>query len=178
MLVRKLRDVPTNHVFRFPASPAEQYEHRGNGWFQVFRKSYTGGPWHADPEQDVFAEPNARFWVWHHEGWVKLTLAPSECVVYGGGGEHEEGWSSWSSTYEHHGDRIVATHFRNGRDCDGYQEHESVTYCLLENLHAIDKHAEELERGDQWQDSVGIMAPDWQPHSSRQRDQYAEMMGY
>ena len=42
-----LKDVPVGEPFMFVDRPAV-YEHRGNGWYAVYGRSYTGGPWHED----------------------------------------------------------------------------------------------------------------------------------
>jgi hypothetical protein len=53
----RLADVPAGGAFMFrDARFTAVYEHRGNGWHQVWAKSETGGPWHCDPETRVIVE--------------------------------------------------------------------------------------------------------------------------
>ena len=51
----RLRDVAYGEAFVF-ADLNHVFEHRGNGWHQLYGKTETGGPWHADPEQLVTVE--------------------------------------------------------------------------------------------------------------------------
>lgn len=51
-----LRSVPDGVAFMF-VNRDIVYESRGNGWYQVYGKSYNGGPWHDDGENpDVAVE--------------------------------------------------------------------------------------------------------------------------
>jgi hypothetical protein len=52
----KLQNVPVGDAFMFPQSTLV-FEHRGNGWHQIYRETETGGPWHAPAETDVDYEP-------------------------------------------------------------------------------------------------------------------------
>ena len=52
----QLKDVPLMGAFMIPGLDLV-YEHRGNGWYQIYGKSYTGGPWHMSQECYVDYEP-------------------------------------------------------------------------------------------------------------------------
>lgn len=52
----KLEAVPVGESFMFTGSDHTVYEHRGNGWHQVFGQSETGGPWHSDASTLVIVE--------------------------------------------------------------------------------------------------------------------------
>ena len=53
----RLRDVRTGDAFQFlHESDTTTYEHRGNGWYQIYGRTETGGPWHASTESRVIVE--------------------------------------------------------------------------------------------------------------------------
>lgn len=118
-------------------------------------------------------QKNARFWVWHNNGWVKLTLTPGQSVSFHTGGETEEGWSHEHSVYTHTGEEVESSHGTEGCDCDGRHSWSSESYCHLDDLKARDAY--ECNPIDE---NKGIMAPEWTRGSSRQYDQFAEMAGY
>lgn len=103
---------------------------------------------------------NARFWIWHHEDWVKVTLKLGQKIELRYGSRTDEGFFCMVETYEHTGEGLVSTSTEWGRDCDGPYERRYDHYAAIREL----KH----NNG----------RPKWQRTSSSQRDIYAEAMGY
>lgn len=127
-------------------------------------------------------EINARFWVWWHDGWVKLTLRPQESLSAGHRGRHEEGWYSYDETWTHEGDRVVRECFNDGADCDGPSSKGQEDSCPLGRLSEVTH-----EKQTPWIEGVGCefvpdpdapLTPDWEKVSESQRDVYAEQMGH
>ena len=118
--------------------------------------------------------PNARFWVWECDGWVKLTVKPGETLKHYSGGPCEEGFHYEMTAWEYDKDfgedapQIVRHFTSESRDCDGPLEHHSVSACPIGRL-----------REERWAPADDeILTPDWQKVESWQRDHYAEAMGY
>ena len=42
-----LRDLPVGAAFQFETYGVV-FEYRGNGWYQIYGRSETGGPWHEE----------------------------------------------------------------------------------------------------------------------------------
>lgn len=143
-------------------------------------------------------KPNAKFWIWHHEGFVRLKLAPGGEIQFGYGGHTDEGYSSRSSGYYYNEDRMVieATHHEDSRDCDGPHSWSNKCECSIQNL---EHHpAQELwgkeplrvvdgryqlrdeydRKGSFDYDYPRPPMPLWETRSRRQRDYFAESMGY
>lgn len=130
---------------------------------------------------------NARFWVWANDGWVKLTLRPGQSLGFCYGGAHDEGYSFTHEEYLHDGERVLSRFESEASDCDGRLDRFIVTACPLDQLRARDMHAEEQARAEFWRDdptkpefneNVGIFAPEWEKVRASQRDRAAEAMGY
>ncbi len=96
---------------------------------------------------EVVMTDRVRFWHFHRDGWVKLTVRGEQVLSFGYGGPTEEGWSSHS---------------------DGRLTQTTIVRC------PIDKLASEKCALD---DAPGLV-PEWTTISARQRDEYAEAMGY
>jgi hypothetical protein len=111
---------------------------------------------------------NARFWIFHRDGWVKLTLAPGASLSFSYGGATDEGWSRHSETLSHDGSGIVSEACEDGVDCDGRLTRYGVYRCALDKL---------ASRDCSLSDAPGLL-PEWESISSRQRDEYAESMNY
>jgi hypothetical protein len=121
--------------------------------------------------------PTARFWVWHGEGWVRLTLRPGTSHEVVTGGPHEEGYSHTATTWAHEGDRVTETTCTRGRDCDGRYEGHWERECRLQDLarvSTVDMWPEDYPQ--RFHQPAGV--PDWRAVSSHQRDHSAEAMGY
>jgi hypothetical protein len=110
---------------------------------------------------------NARFWIWHADGWVKLTLKPGQTLRTWTGGDHDEGWSTESHTFSHEGDHVRDEWYHDGTDCDGRLSRGGVAMCALPRLAA---------RCDRYTQPHRV--PEWVDAGRWQRDLAAEAMGY
>lgn len=117
--------------------------------------------------------PNARFWVWECDGWVKLTLKPGQTLRYCYGGPHEEGYSYSEQEFEYDADEmvVISRYTNNSRDCDGPLDYRSESHCRIDEL-----QAEPPDTDDPY--GPRPARPNWQKGESCQRDHYAEAMGY
>lgn len=109
---------------------------------------------------------NARFWIYHNDSVVKLTLRPEEEVSFFSGGLTDEGYSYQTEIYRHQGDHVERTIDASSRDCDGRFDSYSKFTCCLEALRSC------------YNENVDIMYPDWIRKNAYQRDYNAEMAGY
>lgn len=102
---------------------------------------------------------NARFWVWVHQGWVKITLKPDQELTHLEFGPNEEAAGCWTDaiTWRHERDRVVRENTSSSCDCDGPLDRYYNDECLLEDLKAIDQHEVYADPNN-----VGIFRPDWQ----------------
>ena len=116
---------------------------------------------------------NARFWVWHRTGWVKLALRPGEDVRVHDGGPTDEGFSSDSTRWTHDGDSVRMDWHSHGRDCDGRYERGGCSVCPLELL-----RSRPMDGPDAPSENAGICAPEWARRGEHQRDYAAEAAGY
>ena len=110
----------------------------------------------------------ARFWIWHREGWVRIKLDPYKSLSFSYGGPTDEGWSRYSETLEHDGTGIVCQYCDDGSDCDGRLTRYGMLRCPLESLKVRDCGLD---------DAPGLL-PQWEQISQRQRDEFAEAMNY
>ena len=118
-------------------------------------------------------EDNARFWVWHRGGWVKLTLRPGQSLTAFEGDPTDEGYRREVSTFTHHGDVVGCEWYETGRDCDGRYERGGESFCELADLASRDAFAE-FPIGE----TAGIRAPEWKRATGYLRDHTAEAAGY
>ena len=108
----------------------------------------------------------ARFWIMHNGSPVRLGLCDGESITVSSGGPHEEGYSYTYNVYTREGDHIYLESTTNACDCDGPLDTYTDLECRLDEL-------------DEWHYSVdGIKFPHFHRIRSRQRDHYAEAMGY
>jgi hypothetical protein len=108
---------------------------------------------------------NARFWVFVNDGPVKLTLTDGQTLTHGGFCRHEEGWSSWSTSWEYEHNIVIRVDETDGYDCDGRLSTHTKCGCCVEDLHmgaTMD----------------GTTYPAWLTIGSSQRDYTAEAAGY
>lgn len=113
---------------------------------------------------------NARFWTWENNGWVKLTLKPGESLTHATCGPTDEGYFRESSTWSYEDDIITCDYHSFERDCDGPMERNVMLECNVANLASIPECNDEY--------GYNPPRPDWEKVNSRQRDYYAESMGY
>lgn len=114
--------------------------------------------------------PNARFWVFENQSYVRLTLKPFESLSMHSGGLTDEGygyfWSRW--TYEA-GEGVVTLEYSSDeRDCDGRLSRGGELACPVAELDGLEPAWEGGERRSDWREAE----PAWQ------RDESAEAMGY
>ena len=107
--------------------------------------------------------PNARFWIWENDGWIKLTIRPSQTLKWWCGSDTEEGWSAHGCEWHLCGPHVYAYAWTDGVDCDGRLSAQAEFVCPVSEL---------LYEGDSPE------APNWERESASQRDYAAEAMGY
>jgi hypothetical protein len=110
---------------------------------------------------------SARFWTYHGEGLVKLTLHDGEALCNRRGSPTDEGWWSEAVIWRLENGIVERETIQDGRDCDGRLTRHYVDSCPIANL------ASEPAYYD-----PGYMVPTWQDCGSSQRDEYAEIAGY
>lgn len=116
--------------------------------------------------KDMATIKNARFWIWWHGSWTKLTLRPGQSLTMSHGGPTDEGFYARSEGYMHDGDRVSAWIREDSRDCDGPLSRDWDGHCMIDQLKANEA------------DEYGPARPAWVKDSASQRDLYAEMAGY
>ena len=125
---------------------------------------------------------NARFWVYWHDGWVKLTLKPEQSLEVGYGRLHDEGWCRYHQSWEHDGDRVLCASTSESADCDGRHSDYDDCECLLENLAAV-QHEKLCDFSDEYPEGFmpdfdAPLTPKWEHIKASQYDQFAEAAGY
>lgn len=112
---------------------------------------------------------NARFWVWHQDDYVKLTLTPSRPALETyHRSAHEEGWASRYTRWELSDGVVLRVSEDDGRDCDGRMSSSEECECQLDRLAAHEVP---------WIPGAPRL-PDWELASRGQRDYSAEAAGY
>ena len=111
--------------------------------------------------------PNARFWHWHRDSLVKLTLKPGQTLHHHYGSDDQEGWSWYGSTWTHDGDTLTWAWCDDGADCDGRLTQSGETACALTALYAGSRDESGL-----------VVYPAWSDAKRWQRDYAAEALGY
>lgn len=110
---------------------------------------------------------NARFWIWHNDGVVKLTLRPGERLSVCEGGRAEEGYDWTHTTYALRDNILEREWWREARDCDGrIAEHRKLECHVMR----VRLHCNEAPGG--------VAYPEWQAVCQSQRDHAAEAMNY
>ena len=108
----------------------------------------------------------ARFWIYWNGGIVRIALRRGETVSLFAAHKHEEGFSSTEETYRLSGDSVSREIYTNSRDCDGPHSEHVREVCRLDRLAEV------------YNEYVRISYPAWETKRARQRDDYAERMGY
>lgn len=106
----------------------------------------------------------ARFWVWHNDGFVRLKLSPGQAVWFETGGPTDEGYHHEYHYYLNEGDWVRYNYDTESRDCDGRLDTHQSFYCRVDRLDDIE--------------TDGPYVPHWVRLEARQRDYSAEAMGY
>jgi len=111
-------------------------------------------------------QPNARFWIYWNQNWVKLTLKPTQSVSLNDGRTTCEGFVDHNEVYTHEGDRVGCSITTISKDCDGVFHHYWDGFCELDSLK------------ENPEDENGPARPYWTKESQSQRDLFAERCGY
>jgi hypothetical protein len=90
---------------------------------------------------------NARFWIFHRDAWVKVTLHPGQQITFGFYEKTDEGFTRQVTNLCHDGAAIVREWLDRGRDCDGLVETRGRDFCPLSAL--------------QGRTVDGLNVPDW-----------------
>jgi len=128
-------------------------------------------------KKQLVHQPNARFWVWENDGWIKLTLKPGQTLRWAKGGKCDEGFSIDYNEYEYDADDgVVLSRFTNeSQDCDGRHSYYGDAECPISELQARPPEPADPEWGTE---EIPVPRPEWRKVSASQRDYYAEAMGY
>ena len=119
--------------------------------------------------------PNARFWTFQNDSYVKLTLAPGETLNWYAWARHEEGWASEAESWHHTGDGIEREITTDGRDCDGRLQGLADMFAPLNALRA---RSSDIGSGPAIHDGRPVRLPEWGEVRSSHIDEYAELAGY
>ena len=135
------------------------------------------------PPRKFAPVPNARFWEYIHDGWVKLTLRPGQGLSHWHGAPDDEGYSREENSWAHLGDHVTNVWHFDARDCDGRISRSGASQCPLDRLQqhpAVigDWRAFDLHPPDPNIYSTTLLRPAWQKLNCRQRDYSAEAAGY
>jgi hypothetical protein len=110
----------------------------------------------------------ARFWVYHRSGIVRIKLNEGQTVGFSYGGPTDEGYSYTAEQYSFDGQHVVSKWRTDARDCDGRITHTGSAHCRFSRL-SSGTFADEVN---------AVQFPDWMQGESSQRDFSAEAMGY
>ena len=115
-----------------------------------------------------------KFWIRHNQDWVKLNIHPGEVISYTSGGPTEEGYSYTTEWWSLNGSRLWREVYTRSRDCDGPRE-----YWLEQQQDNEEPWVEagHYNDGGEWI-GLGLRKPNMRRVGSRQRDYFAESMGY
>lgn len=132
-----------------------------------------------------------RFWIYHREGFVRISLRDGQSIEVCSGGANDEGWARHVETWERDGETVVWRECDDGVDCDGRTSYDATYECPVTRLavsqYGIRQRSETDRRravlaGFDWPESdnepIALMRPDWQPVRSGRRDYSAEASGY
>jgi hypothetical protein len=133
--------------------------------------------------------PNARFWTFYHNSWVKLTLRFCQSLAFGFSAPDDEGYSFESNLYTYQRDDrfsdtaplIVLNEWSNGgRDCDGSIRRSGAHFSPLDQLAATESYMEQGEdKSRSHFQGRRIRRPEWQEFKEcRVHDQFAEAANY
>lgn len=107
---------------------------------------------------------NARFWIFVHDGFVKLTLRQGRPLRYWRAWDTDEGWSSVSEYFRLVDGVVLRDCSDDGRDCDGRMSSHVELACPVAAL--------------QSRDGFAVPLPRWDRVSESRRDYQAEAAGY
>ena len=109
----------------------------------------------------------ARFLVFVNGALVKMDLKPGQTLSHYTSGSHDEGWGSESTTwsYDIQSESILREWCIDGSDCDGRMTRTGTDSCTIDLLAS-------------YKTTYGDLLPRWEKVNRRQRDYFAESMGY
>jgi hypothetical protein len=113
----------------------------------------------------------ARFWTWHLEGYVRLTVREGKELRWSTRGPTDEGWSSREEIWSLVQGNLWQHIYNDGVDCDGRLSTESAYMCPVDKLAAFLCEDKDLNPSQ-------IRCPSWERRRSSQRDYSAEAAGY
>ena len=105
-----------------------------------------------------------RFWTYHNDADVRLTLTNGQTIALVRGGPTDEGYSHESVRFTLEGDTVVQEYDSDARDCDGRFSTSGTAECRIDRLDAHQYN--------------GQGYPKWERVDASQRDYSAEAMGY
>lgn len=108
---------------------------------------------------------NARFWDYVNGSTVKIVIRPGQTLSWSKAWRHDEGWSREAVTFRHVGSGVEVESIADGRDCDGYAQTSSTSYCPIANL-----RKGSIIKGKRF--------PKWQDPEVEVYDQFAQLAGY
>lgn len=125
---------------------------------------------------------NIRFWVYHQDSIVKITLCPFKPFNVVSGGPDDEGWWISGDTYEWLPDQDIVTRrsFSDGVDCDGRMSSQYDSECTRAQIDCAMVYMGQDPK-DPYMSIYGpAKMPAWKEvnHSFSQRDYSAEAAGY
>ena len=112
---------------------------------------------------------NARIWVHHAGGPVKLTIRPGQTLHWTHFSCDEEGYSREATILNWDGEILVGKFHIDGRDCDGRTSRSGECYTTPENFRAYQDSSPGCDE---------VAYPKWETISRGQRDYAAEAAGY
>lgn len=124
----------------------------------------------------ILRQPNARFWVFINDAWVKVTLRCGQTLTWGKSRPDEEGYSFETSTWCHEGPIVIDEWSNGGSDCDGPISRSGTSYCPIADLAGVEAMGEDMR---DYFDGRIIHRPEWrQAGSTRVHDARAQAAGY
>lgn len=120
---------------------------------------------------------NARIWEYINDDYVKITLRPGQCLVWGRFGRDEEGWSSETTRWEWDGTTLTFAFCMDGTDCDGRTSSHGCFKTTRDKFAMKDTYPP----GEICVTANGaevIHLPEWEKVSDGRRDYSAEAAGY
>lgn len=117
-----------------------------------------------------------RVWVDHKNSWVRVTLIEDQEFYFCAAGSTDEGWYRRETSLSYNDGYVWITTCDTARDCDG--RHERVWQCNWQPSDGTRPAFVDWDRDGNDILDESIQIPNWQSVSSRNRDQFAEQMGY
>lgn len=114
---------------------------------------------------------NVRFWIYWNGTYSRVTMRPGGTFELSQGGPTDEGWNWTRERYTFDGEVVTSECADEGCDCDGRLDRYSEWVCPVSDLAIRPGH-------EDYEESRGLMLPEWQKASAYQRDYAAEAAGY